>query len=323
MSDLTVRRMTQAQFDPYRRRSVSAYAAERAGRQVRAWGPTAVGAQAGSLMRRVGAMSGSADDGTLLIVGGGRMGEALLSGLLAAGRPASELVVAEASPSRRQELAAAHPGVVVVETVVPAIAAVLAVKPADVADAARAVATAGARRVLSVAAGVTTEAIEAAAGRRLAVVRAMPNTPALIGAGAAAISPGSAAGEEDLAWAEEVLGAVGVVVRVPEAALDAVTGLSGSGPAYVFLVAEAMVEGGVLAGLPRELAETLTFHTLLGSARLLVEGDIGPAGLRAAVTSPGGTTAAGLRELERRGVRAAFLDAVTAAAERARELGRS
>jgi pyrroline-5-carboxylate reductase len=279
------------------------------------------GVQAGSVMRRVVAMSGSVDDGTLLIVGGGRMGEALLGGLLAAGRPADELVVAEVSPSCRQELAAAHPGVMVVETVVPAVAAVLAVKPADVAGAVRAVAAAGARRVLSVAAGVTTQAIEAAAGRQLAVVRAMPNTPALIGAGAAAISPGSAAGEEDLAWAEEVLGAVGVVVRVPETALDAVTGLSGSGPAYLFLVAEAMVEGGVLAGLPRELAETLTFQTLLGSSRLLVDGDIGPAALRAAVTSPGGTTAAGLRELERRGVRAAFLDAVTAAAARARELG--
>jgi pyrroline-5-carboxylate reductase len=149
----------------------------------------------------------------------------------------------------------------------------------------------------------------------------MPNMPALIGAGAAAISAGSTAGEDDLAWAEEVLGAVGVVVRVPESALDAVTGLSGSGPAYVFLVAEAMVEGGVLAGLPREIAETLTFQTLLGSSRLLVDGSGDPAALRAAVTSPGGTTAAGLRELERRGVRAALLNAVAAATTRARELG--
>jgi pyrroline-5-carboxylate reductase len=252
-------------------------------------------------------MSTSVVEHTLLIVGGGRMGEALLGGLLAAGRPASELVVVEVSPSRRQELAAAHPGVAVVEAVVPAVAAVLAVKPGDVAGVARAVADAGVDRVLSVAAGVTTQAIEAAAGRPLAVVRAMPNTPALIGAGAAAISPGSAAGERDLAWAEE--------------ALDAVTGLSGSGPAYVFLVAEAMVEAGVLVGLPREVAETLTFQTLLGSSRLLVDGSIGPVALRAAVTSPGGTTAAGLRELERRGVRAAFLDAVTAAAARSRELG--
>jgi pyrroline-5-carboxylate reductase len=274
------------------------------------------------MVRRLVEMPEPMDDRTLLIVGGGRMGEALLGGLLAAGRPAGQLVVVEVSPSRREELADAHPGVAVVGAVVPAAVAVLVVKPGDVAGAARAVAEAGVRRVLSVAAGVTTRAIEEAAGRPLAVVRAMPNTPALIGAGAAAISPGSAAGEEDLAWAEDVLGAVGVVVRVPEAALDAVTGLSGSGPAYVFLIAEAMVEAGVLAGLSREVAETLAFQTLLGSSRLLVDGSIGPAALRAAVTSPGGTTAAGLRELERHGVRAAFLDAVTAAAARSRELGR-
>jgi pyrroline-5-carboxylate reductase len=260
--------------------------------------------------------------GTLLIVGGGRMGEALLAGLLAAGCPANELVVAEVSASRRQQLGAAHRDVTIAEEVVPCMGAVLAVKPGDVPAAARAVAEAGARRVLSVAAGVTTASIEAAAGRALAVVRAMPNTPALIGAGAAAISPGSTADDEDMAWAEEILGAVGVVVRVPEMALDAVTGLSGSGPAYLFLVAEAMVEAGVLAGLARDIAETLTFQTLLGSSRLLAEGGSTPAALRASVTSPGGTTAAGLRELERRGVRAAFLDAVAAAAERSRELGR-
>ena len=171
------------------------------------------------------------------------------------------------------------------------------------------------------AAGVTTRAIEDAAGRPVRVVRAMPNTPALIGAGAAAISPGAAAEAADLAWAEEILGAVGVVVRVPESQLDAVTGLSGSGPAYVFLVAEALVEAGVLAGLARDVAETLAFQTLLGSARLVQEGDDSAAGLRAAVTSPGGTTAAGLRALERAGVRAAFLEAVMAATERSRELG--
>ena len=250
------------------------------------------------------------------------MGEALLAGLLAAGCPADELVVAEVSASRRQQLGAAHRDVTIAEDVVPCMGAVLAVKPDDVPAAARAVAEAGARRVLSVAAGVTTASIEAAAGQALSVVRAMPNTPALIGAGAAAISPGSTADDDDMAWAEEILGAVGVVVRVPETALDAVTGLSGSGPAYVFLVAEAMVEAGVLAGLARDIAETLTFQTLLGSSRLLADGGSTPAALRASVTSPGGTTAAGLRELERRGVRAAFLDAVAAAAERSRELGR-
>ena len=257
----------------------------------------------------------------MLIIGGGRMGEALLGGLLAAGRGAGELAVAEISLSRRGALEAEYPGVAVVEAPVPAGGAVLVVKPADVAEAARAAADAGAERVLSVAAGITTGAIEAALDRPLPVVRAMPNTPALIGAGAAAISPGSFAGPDDLAWAEAILGSVGVVTRVPEKALDAVTGLSGSGPAYVFLVAEAMAEAGVLAGLPRDVAETLAFQTLLGSARLLVDSDDGPAALRAAVTSPGGTTAAGLHELERHGVRAAFLDAVMAAAERSRELG--
>jgi pyrroline-5-carboxylate reductase len=267
-------------------------------------------------------MMSPASDHSLLIVGGGRMGEALLAGLLAAGRPRDELVVAEVSAARRDELQAAHSEVTIAEQVTPCAGAVLAVKPGDVPGAARAVAEAGVRRILSVAGGVTTAAIEAAAGQTVAVVRAMPNTPALIRAGAAAISPGSRAGEEDMAWAEAILGAVGVVVRVPETALDAVTGLSGSGPAYLFLVAEAMVDAGVLAGLTRDVAELLTFQTLLGSSRLLTDGGSTPAALRAAVTSPGGTTAAGVRELERRGVRAAFLDAVAAATERSRELGK-
>ena len=266
-------------------------------------------------------MVGESDERALLIVGGGRMGEALLAGLLAAGRGADELVVAEVSAARRDELADAYPGVAVVEAPIAVESAVLAVKPADVSRAAAAVADTGAARLLSVAAGVTTEAIEHAAGRRVRVVRAMPNTPALVGAGAAAICPGADAREQDLAWAEEVLGAVGVVVRVAEKDLDTVTGLSGSGPAYVFLVAEAMVEAGVLGGLAREVAEKLAFQTLLGSARLLADRDSSPAALRAAVTSPGGTTAAGLRELERHGVRAAFLDAVMAATARSRELG--
>jgi pyrroline-5-carboxylate reductase len=253
---------------------------------------------------------------TLLIAGGGRMGEALLGGLLAAGHEG--LIVAEVAGARREELQAKYATVTAVETPIQADGAVIAVKPGDVPAVTRAIAQAGCERILSVAAGVTTGAIEAAGGKR--VVRAMPNTPALVGAGVAAISPGANATEDDLQWAESILGAVGVVVRVPEKSLDAVTGLSGSGPAYVFLVAEALADGGVLAGLPRDVAETLAFHTLFGSAKLLVQ-EGNPAGLRAAVTSPGGTTAAGLRELERGGVRAAFLEAVTAAAERSRELG--
>jgi pyrroline-5-carboxylate reductase len=254
----------------------------------------------------------------LLIVGGGRMGEALLGGLIAGGRAPETLGVVEVAAPRRAELEAAHPGVTVAAEAVAATGAVIAVKPNVVVEAARALA--GCERILSVAAGITTRAIEDVVGD-VPVVRAMPNTPALVGAGAAAISPGTHAGEGDLAWAEEILGAVGVVVRVPEPQLDAVTGLSGSGPAYVFLVAEALVEAGVLAGLARDVAETLAFHTLLGSARLVGEGEASPAALRAAVTSPGGTTAAGLRALERAGVRSAFLEAVMAATERSRELG--
>ncbi|HEX2118639.1 MAG TPA: pyrroline-5-carboxylate reductase, partial [Acidimicrobiales bacterium] len=155
----------------------------------------------------------------------------------------------------------------------------------------------------------------------VAVVRAMPNTPALVGAGASALAPGTHAGEADLVWAEGVLAAVGIAVRVPEHLLDAVTGLSGSGPAYVFLVAEALIEAGVAVGLPRPVSEALTVQTVLGSARLLAESGERPEALRAAVTSPGGTTAAGLGALESRAVRAAFLEAVDAATRRSKQLG--
>lgn len=258
----------------------------------------------------------------VLLVGGGRMGDALLGGMLAAGGAPAEFAVAEVYAPRRAELAAKYPGVAVTEAPVAAEGVVLATKPDGIAGAARAAVEAGAGRLLSVAAGITAEAIQSAAGTGVPVVRAMPNTPALVGAGVTAIAPGSTATEEDLAWAEEILSAVGVVVRVKESQLDAVTGVSGSGPAYVFLVAEALADAGVLAGLPRDLANTLAFQTLLGSAQLLVHADSGsPADLRAAVTSPGGTTAAGTRELERGGVRSAFLEAVMAATERSRQLG--
>ena len=149
-----------------------------------------------------------------------------------------------------------------------------------------------------------------------------PTRPRSIGAGAAAIAPGEAAGEDDLAWAEEILRAVGTVVRVPETALDAVTGLSGSGPAYLFLVAEAMIDAGVHAGLARDVSAALVRQLFVGSARLLAEGDDSAEVLRANVTSPGGTTAAGLAVLERAAVRAALIDAVAAATERSRALGR-
>jgi pyrroline-5-carboxylate reductase len=258
----------------------------------------------------------------LQLIGGGRMGEALLGGLLAAGwAEPGELAVVEQIEARRKELADRFPGVAVAAEPVAADGVVVAVKPGDVDAACRAVAGAGVRRALSIAAGVPIARLEAALGDGVAVVRAMPNTPALIGAGAAAVAGGSAATDDDLAWAEGVLAAVGTVVRVSEPLLDAVTGLSGSGPAYVFLVAEALIEAGVLVGLPRDVSTTLAVQTLLGSARLLAESGDGPEALRAAVTSPGGTTAAGLRALEQAGLRAALLDAVVAATERSKQLG--
>ncbi len=259
----------------------------------------------------------------LTVFGGGNMGAALVGGLVAGGWAApAELVVVEPIEARRQVLAEELPGVAVADaSTAPTEAALLAVKPGDVPAAAAAAGQAGARRVLSIAAGVPIAVIEAALGTDAAVVRAMPNTPALVRAGAAAIAPGTHAGPADLDWAAGILGSVGTVVRVPEHLLDAVTGLSGSGPAYLFLVVEALIEGGVLAGLPRDVSAQLTTQLLVGTAALLASSGQPPEQLRAAVTSPGGTTAAGLRALERAGVRAAFLDAVVAATERSRELG--
>jgi pyrroline-5-carboxylate reductase len=259
----------------------------------------------------------------LQVIGGGRMGEALVGGLLKAGGLRLDGIrVIEPDPRRQDVLRAAFPGVDVVSEPGAAEGSIVAVKPGDVPAVCRALAEAGPTRVLSIAAGVTIATLEAALAPGSKVVRAMPNTPALVGAGAAAIAPGTEATEDDLAWAEGLLGAVGTVVRVKEPLLDAVTGLSGSGPAYVFLVAEALIEAGVLAGLPRDVSRELSVQTLLGAATLLAEGPDGPEALRAAVTSPGGTTAAGLQALEQHGLRAAFLDAVAAAAERSRELGR-
>jgi len=260
----------------------------------------------------------------LQVVGGGRMGEALVAGLMKAGwaEPA-ELCVVERIEGRRKELATAFVDVDVVDAPVASEGAIVAVKPGDVAEACKELALVGVERVLSIAAGVTTASLEAALGGGIPVVRAMPNTPAVVGEGASAIAAGSSASDDDLLWASSILDAVGVVVRVNENQLDAVTGLSGSGPAYVFLVAETLIEGGVLMGLTREVAEVLAVQTILGSAQLLKDSDDHAAALRAAVTSPGGTTAAGLHQLEMAGVRAAFLSAVQAATDRSRELGSS
>lgn len=254
------------------------------------------------------------------------MGEALVSGLLAAGWAPEVLAVAEVDPERRRALEASFPGVRVVPSpawaVPEADVVVVAVKPDDVVAALESAAAAlpDKAMVLSIAAGVTLATLEAVVPGQ-PVVRAMPNTPALVREGAAAIAGGTHATDAHLDLAGRILGAVGVVVRVPEKQLDAITGLSGSGPAYVFLFAEALIEAGVLVGLARDTARTLVVQTLVGSGRLLAATEQTPEALRAAVTSPGGTTAAGLARLEAHGVRAAVLDAVQAATARSAALG--
>jgi pyrroline-5-carboxylate reductase len=259
----------------------------------------------------------------LVVVGGGRMGSALLAGLVSGGWASVEdLAVSEPDEAQRKKLSRDHPGLLVAEVPVAADAAVLAVKP-DVAEAvARTLSAVGITRVLSIVAGLSTARLEDALQPGAVVVRSMPNTPALIGAGVSGMSGGSAATAADLDWAEGILGTLGTVVRLPERHLDAVTGLSGSGPAYIFLVAEALIDAGVTAGLSRQVSRQLVVGTVLGSARMMAETGDDPAVLRAAVTSPGGTTAAAVRTLEFKAVRSAFIEAVAAATERSRQLGR-
>jgi pyrroline-5-carboxylate reductase len=268
----------------------------------------------------------------LLIVGGGKMGGALLGGLLNAGwAKVEELAVVEPFVERRHELTLEYPGLGVFNAPEAGMladegdrlaGALLAVKPDAAEGACRTLGAVGVHRVLSIVAGLPSPRLEAALGGQPSVVRAMPNTPALVGAGVTAISGGSFATSADLAWAEDIMSSVGTVVRLPERQLDAVTGLSGSGPAYFFLVAEALMEAGVQMGLTRSVSRTLVVETMLGSAKLLAETGQDPEALRAMVTSPAGTTAAGVRALESRAVRSAFMEAVAAATERARSLQR-
>jgi pyrroline-5-carboxylate reductase len=260
-------------------------------------------------------------DSVLAVVGGGNMGAALVGGLLSAGVVApSGVVIVEVSAERRAHLIAAFPGVTVTESIPACSEALIAVKPPDVAAACTAAVAAGARRVLSIAAGITIARLESASGPGVAVVRAMPNTPALVGEGASAIAAGTSATDADVAWAERILGSVGLVVRVAEDRLDAVTGLIGSGPAYLFLVAESLMAAGRAEGLGDDVIDAMVRQLFTGAARLLADGD-DPADLRVRVTSPGGTTAAGLAVLDGRGVREAFVAAVAAATARSRELG--
>ncbi len=261
----------------------------------------------------------------LVVVGAGLMGEAIFSGLLASGWAAADIVVSDARSERRAELSDRYgvAGADAVDAVADAQTVLLAVKPADVGGVLDEIGDrlAPDTLLLSVCAGVTLATLQAGVREGTPVVRAMPNTPARVGEAITAISPGTHATDDHLAEVTEILGAVGRVVTVAEKYQDSVTAVSGSGPAYVFLVAEAMIEGGVHVGLPRDIATELAVQTLFGSATLLRETGDHPAILRENVTSPGGTTAAALRRLEDHGVRAAFLAAVEAARDRSLELG--
>ena len=259
--------------------------------------------------------------GAITFVGGGNMGAALVEGLIRSGESPTGITIVETSADRRKVLAEKFPGVTLSESIGQCRAGVIAVKPGGAAEVCRELSAAGAERVLSIAAGVSVETLQAAASDSTAVLRAMPNTPALVGEGAAGVCASSRCTSADVAWARAVLGAVGVVVEVPESLIDAVTAISGSGPAYLFLIAEAMIDAGVANGLPRDVADLLVRQLLVGSARLLQQTGEAPEDLRAKVTSPNGVTAAAIEALERAGVRSAIRQTVDAAVRRSREMG--
>lgn len=253
-------------------------------------------------------------------VGVGNMGGAILDGLLARGWSTDDL----STVGRRVEEARDGVAYGTLAQMAPGADVVLvAVKPADMAGV---LADLGPHLsegavVVSVAAGLGLAALESALGTEHPVVRVMPNTPAKVGEGVSVLSAGSAATEEHLELVAEIFRAVGIVEVVPESLQDAVTGVSGSGPAYVFALADALIEAGVQQGLPRPIARRMAVQTFVGASAMLAEGEH-PVQLREAVSSPGGTTVLGLRELDRHGVRAAIFDAVEASRRRSEELGR-
>ena len=261
---------------------------------------------------------------TVAILGVGVMGSTLLAGLLRAGREAADLVITGRNAERAKELAGTH-GVRLMSNVDAADAAntlVLVVKPQDMGGLLAEISphVRPGALVVSLAAGITTGFLEKRLPEGTAVVRVMPNTPALVDEGMAAISPGKHCDEGHLIEAEELLRSCGKVLRIPEKHLDAVTAISGSGPAYIFYVVEAMIEAGVLLGMPRATSTELVVQTLYGAATMLKETGQHPTVLREQVSSPGGTTMAALRQLDDHKVRAAFVTAMEAAAKRSKEL---
>jgi pyrroline-5-carboxylate reductase len=261
----------------------------------------------------------------IAILGAGQMGEALLSGMLRAGIAPSGVIAAVRRPERRAALTDSY-GIEVTtaaEAAAKADTLVITVKPQDMGTLLDQIApriTAG-QLVISVAAGITTRFIESRLAADAPVVRVMSNTPVLVDEAMSVISAGCHAREEHLQRAEELLRPVGKVLRIPESQQDAATALSGSGPAYVYFLVESMVDAGILLGMPRSTALEMVKQAVYGAATMLRESGEHPVILREAVTSPGGTTISAIRELERHGVRAAFLAAIEAARDRGRELG--
>ena len=260
-------------------------------------------------------------------VGGGRMAEALINGLLAAKLYKPEQIqVADPDTTRLDYLKKRH-GVQVGftndEVVAKSDAIVLAVKPQVLAEVLSRIKEGVQNQlVISVAAGIPIHRILELLGGRPRIIRAMPNTPAMVGEGMTALAMGPGVEQEEVACARQIFESVGRVVPIDEHLMDAVTGLSGSGPAYIFLAIEAMADGGVKMGLPRETASLLATQTVLGAARMVLETGQHPARLKDQVASPGGTTIAGLHRLEQGGLRAVLIDAVEAATKRSQELGR-
>ena len=259
----------------------------------------------------------------IAIIGGGRIGEALLAGLLSSGW--QDIVVTSRREERVAELHDRHKVEATSsnsDAVQGAALVVIAVKPQDIEALLAEIGPllSPEQTLLTIAAAIPTTYIEARIADGVPVVRAMPNSPSTVHEGMAGLAAGTHAGEQQLALAEEVLLHLGRVVRVPESAMDAITAVSGSGPAYFALLAEAMIEAGILLGLSREISTTLVVQTMLGTAKQLRDEKMHPVELRESVTSPGGTTIAAIRELEQAGVRAAFLNAIQAAMTRAREL---
>lgn len=264
--------------------------------------------------------------GKIGFIGGGNMAEAIIRGLLRSAFPAAAIVVSEPAAERQRllqekfdiSLAADN-----LEVVKACSLVVLAVKPQIAAEVLSGIGAAftNDKLLISILAGVAAATIEDFFDGSPRVVRAMPNTPALVGAGATALCPGRFAGIDDLLVARHLFEAVGSVQVVSETQMDAVTGLSGSGPAYVFTIVEALADGGVQEGLPRDVALALAVQTVLGAAKLVRDSGEHPAVLRDKVCSPGGTTIAGLKSLEEKGLRAALMEAVGSATRRSRELG--